>query len=186
VTTEDVLATLAVERVPLADELRAFAKMNRFKDDVAAIVSFSDGWIQFRIGGEDVSAPATGYWPGEPRLPASLLRSLTKFVVVGDALGTIEFRVQNGRVLIGGHAVPSAPQALGAATIERPTGASLRDVLVRTMYAADLEIEQSGLKAKVSAARERKRNLVVRAAALLAPLSITADQLERFVDGNLR
>ena len=192
-SAEVVLAHLDVDRTAMIDALKTFAKVTRFKDDAQAILSFVDGWLEFRIGGEDVSAPATGYWPGEARVTGALLRSLTRQPASGRTLDTIHFSVANGRLTVEGHSVPCAWQNVGASRIgiktgvqrEILTGATLREILVATMHASALAIEESGLTAKVAASRAKKRSLIEKAAAVLAPLGIAPDQLEQFVDASL-
>lgn len=188
-----VVAYLDVDRVVMIAALKTFAKATRFKDDAQAILSFVDGWLEFRIGGEDVSASASGHWPGEARVTGALLRSLAQKPVAARSSATIHFSVADGRITVDGHSVPCVWQDVGASRAEIETGvqreiltgATLREILVAMRHASALAIEQSGLTSKVTAARAKKRSLVKKAAALLAPLGIEADALERFVDASL-
>lgn len=183
---EPAWAHLEVDRATLVDALKRFAKATRFKGDMEAVLSFEDGWLEFRIGGEAASVAAEGRWHGEARVSAALLRSLSTQPASAGAQPQVQIRVVGDRIIAAGHSVRCAWQPAGAATIEIKTGSTLLEVLLATMHASDLEIERSGISSKVTEARRQKLALVKRAAAVLKPLGIGESQVAEFVDTALR
>lgn len=84
--TNPVQAQLAVDRAEFIGGLPLLALQAKRARTDQAIVCFEQGCIVIRIGGSEVAAHATGYWPGEARISAAFLGMVRRFPPDEDPL----------------------------------------------------------------------------------------------------
>jgi hypothetical protein len=178
-----VMAQLQVNRSELVKGLQTLARHTKLTHTGEVILRFKEGRLEVRIGGVEISAAASGRWPGEARAPGSFLLPLVKHAPEVDPL---PIRVEADRLHVAGLSIPCHWQTAGAALVEIPIGATLAEILRIGMRQTKDTLEQSGILKRVEDARARRRALVVKAVALLKPLDVRTDDVERMVDSCLQ
>jgi hypothetical protein len=179
VSTPISLAQLEVDRTTLRDGLRQLARHTRPARAGDAVLRFEDGSLDVQIGGGRIRAPATGRWPGEARVPGSFVLAMAKHLPNSDP---IPIRVENGRLHLAGTSIGCHWQKFGAAQAVIPIGASLVQILRVGAEFRDEDLERSGILGQVNEARERRDQLIARAAEILFPLEIDDGDLANLVE----
>jgi hypothetical protein len=174
-----VMAQLEVARSELMVGLRQLVRLTKPAEAGDAILGFKNGQLQVRIGGGEISATATGRWPGEARAPGSFVLMVARHP---PALDPLVIRVEGGHLHMGGMSVACHWQSAGAAGVEIPIGVPLAEILRIGMAWTDADLEQSGVLRRVEEARATRRALVQKAAAVLQPFAVRPVDIERLVD----
>jgi hypothetical protein len=172
------MASLKVDLAELLEGLRLLARTVKPAKAGEAILRYEDGQFVVRLGGGEISAAATGRWPGEARLGGESLLAAMKQHAAEDPLPV---HVESGHLHLGRLAVPCQWQQTGAAQVEIPIGATIGQILQIAMEHTDATLEQSGVLALVLEARARHEALVNQAAIILRPLGVQQKDVERLV-----
>lgn len=178
-----VMAHLEIDRSELIEGMAALARHTKPAKAGEAIVRFEAGQITIAVGGGETSASASGRWPGEARVAGSFVLALARHAPADDPL---PIWVEADALHIASLSVPCAWQHIGAAQLEIPIGATLAEILRTGIDQTDESLEHSGIRKRVEEAREKRRDLVERAVAILKALDVRADDVERLVDTCLR
>lgn len=177
-------AWLLVRRDDLARELTRLARLARALHKRAeAALTFGDGHLTIALPGMRTAVPADGTWVPRVRVPARILLDLGRHLPEEDPL---LLKVQEDHLVLGGHAIPCQRDHPELRLVRLPLNASPADILRVAATHTPEEIEQSGLTRLVRRTQERRHRLVARAGVLLAPLGISADDLNQLVDKCLR
>ena len=177
------LAKLAVDRKELAAALRILTRSLKVAKAGEAIIRLVDGDLVIQIGGAKASARASGRWPGEARLPGSFLLAAAKLLPESDP---VPIRVEAEHLYIAEHSIQCIWQRFGAAKIEIPIDATLPMLLQIAKEHTREAIEASGIAKVVEAAFEEETDLIKRAAAILAHLGVTEEDVRRLAIGRGR
>lgn len=177
-----VMAQLQVDRSELVEGLRTLARHTKPAQAGEVILRFEDGRLEVRIGGGEISAAASGRWPGEARAPGSFVLAFAKHAPAVDPL---PIRVEADRLHVAGLSIPCHWQMAGAAQVEIPISATLAEILRIGMDQTNDALERSGILKRGEEARARRRALVEKAVAVLKPLDVRTDDVERMVDSCL-
>jgi hypothetical protein len=170
------LASLSVDRKQFATALRLLTRNVKLAKAGEAILRFVEGDLVIQIGGAKVSARARGRWPGEARL---LGRFLLGAAVALPACDPIPIRVEAKRLYLDRISIRCVWQRLGAARIEIPIEATVGMIARIGREQSREEIEASGLGSVVDAALRQENELIERAAAILAQLGVTEEEVRR-------
>jgi hypothetical protein len=177
------MAQLDVDRGELSEGLRRLARHVKLARAGEAILRLEDGRLVIQAGGGEISAAATGRWPGEARVSGAFVLAIAKHLPSSDP---VPLRVEAGRFFVAGTSILCQWQKTGAAQVEIPIGAPLSEIIRIGMEYTDEALKQSGILERVEEARARRELLVERAAATLEPLGVRAEDVVRFVNDCIR
>jgi hypothetical protein len=172
------LAKLEVDRKQLATALRLLTRHVKLAKAGEAILRFVGGDLVIQIGGARVSARATGRWPGEARLPGSYLLAAAKPLPASDPM---PIRVEAKQLYIDRISLPCIWQRSGAAKIEIPIDATPQIFRRIAREHTREAIEASGIAKVLDAAFAKEKVLIQRAAAILAQLGVSEEEVRRLV-----
>jgi hypothetical protein len=169
-------------KVSRREAIRAFASMARIKgvpENTEGVMTYDGRNIVIRLAGFETAVEATGFWPGQARLPASLLTRLGKAPLPdGDP---VVFEVSGNRLRIGTLHVQCTWDTGADSRIELPLNPPLISVLRVAHLHSPEEIERSGLSELVSKAEQMSTSLVSEATSTLSALGVTTAQIESVV-----
>jgi hypothetical protein len=167
-------ASLDLPLAPFVAGVREAFRAVRAAQSSESVVRFSGGELRVSCGGREFSTPASGRWPGEARVSASLWVALAKVPPTQDPLS---ISVRAGRLHVGPSSAPCRWQKDGLARVEVPLGASLLDILRLGAQHDPDTLRQSGVDRVVTQARADADRRLKDAARTLAPLGISLPQL---------
>ncbi|MDR7555377.1 MAG: hypothetical protein QN157_07185 [Armatimonadota bacterium] len=175
-----MIAWVLVRRTDLARELTRLARLARAPQRRAdAVLTFADRHLTITLPGMSAAVPADGTWVPHVRVQGRILLGFARDLPDEDPL---LLKVQEGHLVLGGHAIPCRTDHPEFRLVSLPQNATLIDILrVAATHSAE-DIARSGLTRLVSQAQARRRRLVARAATLLERLRITADDLDQLVE----
>lgn len=176
-------AHLDLPLVPFVAGVREAFRLLRVSQQGEAVVRFSGGKLHVSCGGAQFSTPATGRWPGEARVSASLWVALAKVPPTQDPLS---MTVRDGRLRVGTSSAPCRWQKEGLARVEVPVGATLLDILRLGAQHDPETLRQSGVAQTVAQARADADRKLAQAARTLTPLGIGLVQLHAMLDLQIR
>ena len=174
------LAHLEVARDELRSGLRTLRRVVPRKRVPEALVSFEAGDLVIRIGGASVRAMARGCWDGVARTSGVALANFDRSL---PDLDRVPVRVVDDHFKIGPVGLPCHWQSEAPEAVRVPIDPGLLHLLRLPMEHDWEAIEEAGLRAQVEAQREA---LLAKAARLLAPLELGAEELGECVDGKIR
>lgn len=177
---------VSVPRAELQDALKAL-KVVKPKSVPEAVILFSGEELEIVLSGVTVRAAAAGTWPGAVRVGGHFLLGLAHAAPAGDPGQPVMVSVEEGRLKIAGTSCActvenSTPPGL----IKISLNAALPEKLFVRQTQTDDEIARSGLTQLIEQAEEERDKLVTRAAEVLRPLAIQAQDLRNLVDDCIR
>lgn len=180
-------AWLLVRRADLAREVARLARLARTArarhSRAEAVLTFSEGRLTIALPSMSVGVAADGIWVPRVQVQAHMLLDLGRHLPEEDPLLV---KIQEGHLVIGGHAIPCQFGHPELSLIRLPANASLADILrVAATHSAE-EIERSGLSRIVEQAQAVRLSLIKRAVAFLGPLTVSVEDLNHMVDERLR
>jgi hypothetical protein len=181
-STVAVMATLQVPCAQWVKELQRTAKTIRLDRAGEAVLTLADGHLRLAVGGVEFGVPAEGRWPGEARVSSKWLQTLAR---VPPTQNPLVFRVCSGRLSIAGSSMPCEWQRADSAQVILPIGAQLLDLLRLEKRHSSAALAASGLQPAMASARRDLSTRLKRALAQLAPLGVTAAELEALVQQHI-
>ncbi len=162
-------------------------KVVKPKNVPEAIFSFSDGELEIVLSGVTARASAVGTWPGTVRVDGRFLLGLSHSVPTSDPLLPMLVSVQEGRLKIAGvSCLCTVEQGVQQSVIRLSINAPLHERLYVKQVHSDDEIASSGWMKPVQQAAEERDKLIARAAEVLQPLAVEANDLMKLVDDCIR
>lgn len=176
-------AHVEVARDELWSGLRSLRRAVPRKKPPQALVSFEEGSLVIRIGGASVRAAARGRWEGVARTSGHTLADFDRAL---PDLDPIPVRVVGDRFKIGPVGLPCHWQADAPCAVRVPVDAGLLHLLRLPMEHDQEAIEKAGVSDQVKQAEARREALLEKAARVLAPLELGAEELRECVDRKIQ
>lgn len=175
-------AKLRVNTKKLRDGLKMAGKLAKGTGGSPMLLAFAGGKLVMTFQSMTISADAEGEWPGQARLPASVVRLLYQSIPGGD--DPVEVTVRDGRLSVGRSSVPCVWEE-AIERIQLPAGAPLWAILALRLRHND-DIRRSGLDDLVEKAEADRERRLARAADALQPLGIDEAHLRRLFEERLK
>lgn len=176
-------ARLDLPLAPFVAGVREAFRAVRAAQSSESVVRFSGGELHVSCAGREFSTPASGRWPGEARVSASLWVALAKVPPTQDPLS---IAVLDGRLRVGSSSTPCRWQKDGLARVDVPLGATLLDILrLGVRHDPDM-LRQSGVDRVITQARADADRRLKEAARMLSPLGISLPQLTVLLNMRVR
>ncbi|MFT5393671.1 MAG: hypothetical protein ACI8PT_003873 [Gammaproteobacteria bacterium] len=174
---------LEVEKKPFLRALKSLRISIRARQKDEASLSFSSGLLSIRMLESVVSIPATGTWSGTAKVVARTLIPIVTFPPDPDPL---PLRFVDDRFFIAGWSVNGIWQAEGHVEAHAmPDDATCVDFAALRRRYTDIELESSGLLARVRNAEQSIKVQVAQAARLLEEVGISGEDLQELIDNKI-
>lgn len=179
----EAVAHVDVARDELRSGLRSLRRVVPRKRPPEALVSFEEGELVIRIGGASIRAAAQGRWDGVARTSGLALANFDRSL---PDLDPVPVRIVADRFKIGPVGLPCHWQSEAPEAVRVPVDPGLLHLLRLPMEHDWEAIEEAGLRAQVEAAEAQREALLEKAARLLAPLELGAEELGECVGRKIR
>ena len=174
---------LAVDRQHVLQGLKLVKKsVQRVHKADRAVVGFGDGWLTVEAGEVTFVAQATGAWPGNATVSATLVRALAAVPPKEDP---IILTCDGKHLRFGVLRVPCKWQAVSSMVLSRPRHPEWFELIALKYTLPLARIIAEGRGAEVRAAERKLAALVRRTAKSLAPMGVTLDDVEVLVERRL-
>lgn len=172
-----------VLELPLAEFRRGTEVFGRKRVVLGpALLSFEGGFLSIESGEVTAVMRATGEWHGRATFSPNILRAVATVPPIQNPL-TIAYA--DGHLLIGSITVPCKWRLLSQALIHNLEHPSLMDLLILERTLSRVEFKGSNLGRRVRAAVPRADLRIEKAAAQLAELDVTEDELRALVEAKI-
>ena len=174
---------LLVDRAHVIQGLQAFRVPRKLRSGVRAVLGFDGSYLTVEAFDQMFVARATGVWPGNARVSATLIAVLKQAPPAGDPLLV---RCDGERVSIGSMRVDCAWQPVSAALTSAPAASDWIAALGLSYSTARGRIVTGGSAKEVRDAERKLSQLIARVAKALAPLGVSAEDVRSLVETRLR
>jgi hypothetical protein len=165
---------VTIERAAFLGALRPLKKLASKKDLADALVTLKGSELTIELIGIVMGAEAAGTWPGEVRVNGAFFVGLARVPPPDDP---VRLEIRDGRLRLGALSVACTLQESFGSEITLPLDPTLMEILaVGQRYSTD-RIERAGLTKTVQQASQASSDLIRRAARILHPLEIRAEDL---------
>lgn len=172
-----------VLELPLAEFRRGTEVFSRKRVVLGpALLSFEGGFLSIESGEVTAVMRAAGEWHGRATFSPNILRAVATVPPIQNPL-TIAYA--DGHLLIGSITVPCKWRLLSQALIHNLEHPSLMDLLILERTLSRVEFKGSNLGRRVRAAVPRADLRIEKAAAQLAELDVTAEELRALVEAKI-
>jgi hypothetical protein len=163
-----------VESADFLETLRTFKGLRHSQHQEDALLFMEGSDLVITLAGAAASMPVVGNWVGEVRIAAGFVLTLALKPPTGNRLRLF---VKDGRFFIDKLSVACTTQNAWRSEISLPLNADLLTVLKLPFSFPPDRIERAGLAARVAAAEDEAKRLLLQAEKVLKPLQITQAEL---------
>lgn len=180
---DHALAHLEADVDALRSTLASLSRVVGPKTRDHVILSYDEDGLHLETAGAAMTVPATGSWTGQARVAGAAFLLMHRVL---PRAGQISIRVEDGKLYLGGTALPCAWEKTTQPSIPLPLNLTDLDVLkLARIYPVD-RLEAAGIGTRVADAEEWLASMLDRAAKILEPLGIGRDALEALAERRLR
>lgn len=174
---------LLVDRGHFTQGLKAFRVPRKLRSSARAILGFDGSYFTVEAFDQMFVARATGVWPGNAHVSATLVAALMQAPPPGDPLVV---RCDGAKVSIGSMRIDCQWQPVSQALTTAPAARDWIAALALRYLLPRGRIVTEGLAKEVEDAEHKLALLVAKVSKSLAPLGVTAEDLRSLVETRLR
>jgi hypothetical protein len=163
--------------------LQAFRIPRKLRSGNRAVLGFDGSYLTVEVFDQMFVARATGVWPGNARVSATLIAALKQAPPAGDPLLV---RYDGERLSIGSMRVDCVWQPVSAALTSAPAARDWIAALALRYSTPRGRIVTDGLANSIADAERKLSQLVARVARSLAPLGVTREDVRNLVETRMR
>jgi hypothetical protein len=174
---------LLVDRGHVLQGLQIFRVPRKVRPCDRAILGFDGSYLTVEAFDQMFVARATGAWPGNARVGATLIAALKQAPPAGDPLIV---RSDGKRVSLGSMRIDCEWQPVSAALVAAPTASDWLGALALSYSMPRGRIVTEGFAKEVHDAERKLSQLVARVGKSLAPLGVTKEDVRSLIKTRLR
>lgn len=164
--------------------LRIFRGISRSIHPEEALIAVRGNELEVAVAGMAATAQCDGAWASAVRVPASFI--IAAAAAKPPQADPVRLQVRDARLYVDQFSIPCVVSATEPEPIELPLNADLLTVLRLCVRYSDDKLRSAGLAPTIAKAKEDARRRFDRAAEILAPLGVAADEIEAFFWARLR
>lgn len=147
-----------------------------------ALLAFDGTFLSIESGDVTAVMRASGEWHGQAMFSAEILRAVA---TVPPAQNPVPIAYADGHLLVSGMTIPCRWRPISQALIEDLENPSLVDLLALERTLSRIELKGSALGRRIAGAVREAGQRIARAAAQLAELEVTADEIRCLVEARI-
>lgn len=170
-------------KIPLAEFKRATKVFTPKRRKLGpALLAFESGFLSIESGEVTAVMHAAGEWHGRATFPAEILRAIA---TVPPAHDPLPISYADGHLLIGNMTIACQWQVLSQTLIHDLENPSLMDLLALERNLPRSEMKSTPLGHRIVGAVQRVEQHIKKAAAQLADLEVTEDEIRSLVEAKI-